>query len=316
MHKNAITVSYVVTVYNKEPYIGYTIDSLLKQEGNIPSEYIFIDDVSKDRSIEVIEERTKGVPDVTIVRNTRNAGPSVRLNEGARLARGRYLQFIDADDIMAANASSVMLTHMEKHRADVVYGGSERTDQECAALVGRRMPDHPECRVSYNPMEMLFEERLIRMSQMVKRETYLSSGGSDERIFIQDESLALRLLRVSKGLVFLRAPVFFTAELVGGISRNRAQLNHDRFLAGYGMLRDFPELDDTARRKLYRRCLSDTWKQQRLMHGTLKAAMRPIFPRYLRSKWGLPPVDMQALQDMKMFFSTLPNIRRMQHASE
>ena len=121
MQDSDIVVSYVVTVYNKEPYIGYTVASLLTQEGNIPSEYIFVDDVSSDRSLEVIAEATRGIANVTVVKNMVNRGPSVRLNQGARLAKGKYIQFIDSDDIMAANATAVMLRLIEQYNADVVH---------------------------------------------------------------------------------------------------------------------------------------------------------------------------------------------------
>src|SRR5579884_1190607 len=104
MENAEITVSYVVTVYNKEPYVGTTVRSLLEQDGPQKAEYIFVDDVSTDRSVQVIEEATRGRPDVTIIKNTVNAGPSVRLNQGARLARGQYLQCFDSDDVMAAGS--------------------------------------------------------------------------------------------------------------------------------------------------------------------------------------------------------------------
>lgn len=310
MQNNDIVVSYVVTVYNKEPYIGHTVASLLQQEGNIRSEYIFVDDVSKDRSLEVIEEATKGIDNVTIIKNTTNRGPSIRLNQGARLARGRYIQFIDSDDIMAANATAVMLRLMEQYDADLVHGGWDKTGIKSAKLVGRRINDNAPYKVSDKPLEFVFKERIRRMCQMVKRETFLQAGGSDEGVFIQDESLGLRLARVSKRFVLLDAPVIFIPELEGELSSNVSQLNHDRFLAHYHMITEFPNLDETARRQLYRRCVSSFWKQQRLMHGSFKLLLSPIFARYLYSKWRLPPVDRPWLDKTNAFFRQLHGVLR------
>ncbi len=305
-----ITVSYIVTVYNKEPYIGHTATSLLKQDGNIPSEYIFVDDVSTDRSLAVIEEVTRGVLNVTIVKNSTNAGPSVRVNQGARLARGKYLQFIDSDDILAANATSLMLALMEAHDADVVHGGWTKTETESEKLIGRRVPENAEYIVSDNPMAFVFQQRIHRMSQLVRRETFMQAGGCDERVFIQDESLGLRLSRVARRFIVLKAPILLIPKVEGELSRNVSQLNHDRFLAHRDMLVDFPDLDETARRHLYRRCLSAMWKQHRLMRGKLRATLSPDFLRYVRSKWTLEPVNDNELAQMTEFFASLQGVRR------
>jgi glycosyltransferase involved in cell wall biosynthesis len=309
-----ITVSYVVTVYNKEPYIGHTATSLLKQEGNIKSEYIFVDDVSSDRSLEVIEEVTRGVPNVTIVKNSSNAGPSIRLNQGAKLARGKYLQFIDSDDILAANATSLMLSLMAAHDADVVHGGWDRTETESEKLIGRRVPENSQYIVSDNPMEFVFQQRIRRMSQMVRRDTFMKAGGCDERVFIQDESLGLRLCRVARRFIVLKAPILLIPKVEGELSRNVSQLNHDRFLAYRDMIVDFPDLDETARRRLYRRCVSALWKQKRLMRGHLRAALSTDFVHYMQSRWRLQPVNDNELAHMTEFFASLKGVRRVNAA--
>lgn len=310
MPSSDIAVSYVVTVYNKEPYIGYTIASLLQQEGGFRSEYIFVDDVSTDRSLDIIAEKTQGVENVVIVKNSSNGGPSVRLNQGARMARGKYLQFIDSDDILAANATAVMVRLMEERDADVVHGGWEKTGLASVALLGRRIKDNAPYRLSGRPMDFVFKERIRRMSQLVRREVFLQAGGCDEGVFIQDESLGLRLARVARRFILLRAPVLLIPAVEGELSRNVSQLNHDRFLASYHMIVQFPALDEVARRRLYRRCVSSRWKQQRLMRGTLRALFSPVFLRYFSTKWSLPPVDRAWLDQTNNFFTGLPGVLR------
>lgn len=77
-----IDVSFVMTVYNKERYLPSVLKALLNQTGLKNPEFIFCDDVSKDRSVEIIEEMTKGIPNVKIFKNTENRGISVRINQG------------------------------------------------------------------------------------------------------------------------------------------------------------------------------------------------------------------------------------------
>lgn len=304
-------VSYVVTVYNKEPYIGYTLDSLLQQEGDVPREYIFVDDVSTDRSVAVIEEKTRGLANVTIIKNTVNAGPSIRLNQGARLARGKYLQFIDSDDIMAANATAAMFALAERYQADLVHGSWEKTGMPSAALIGRRIEAvNPRYVISDVPLNTVFKERIRRMSQMVLRETFLAAGGCDEKVFIQDESLGLRLARASKRIILLKEPVLLIPYVEGELSRNVSQLNHDRFLASYDMLQDFPDLKPDTRKQLYSRCVSSYWKETRHQKGVLAALATPAFLRYLGCRYRLPPVNIGELDAMYHYFSGLTNVRR------
>ena len=309
MSADEIVVSYVVTVYNKEPYIGYTVASLLGQEGGIPSEYIFVDDVSNDRSLDVVAQATQNIPNVTIIKNSVNRGPSIRLNQGARIARGKYLQFIDSDDIMAANATAVMVKLIEQHDADLVHGSWDKTNIKSAELVGRKISEGATFKVSDKPLDFVFKERIRRMCQLVRRDTFLNAGGCDEGVFIQDESLGLRLARVAKRFVLLNAPVIFIPQIEGELSRNVSQLNHDRFLASYHMIVEFPQLDDITRRRLYRRCVSSRWKQERLMRGP-RSIFTSLFIRYVQSKWQLLPVDRSWLDETNHFFRQLTGVLR------
>ena len=81
-------VSFVMTVYNKEYYLPAVLKALLNQTGLKNPEYIFVDDLSKDRSVEIIEEMTRGIENVTIVRKDKNEGISISINRGIALARG------------------------------------------------------------------------------------------------------------------------------------------------------------------------------------------------------------------------------------
>lgn len=307
-----ILISYIVSIYNKERYVGYTAQSLLKQEGGFKTEYIFVDDVSTDRSLAVIEDVMMGVPNVAIIRNTVNQGPSVRVNQGARLARGKYLQFIDSDDVLAANATQLMLSLMEEHKADIVHGGWDKTGEDIAKLVGRRVSENPSFIVSDRPLDMVFSERTRRMQQLVRRETFLAAGGCDEAVFIQDESLPLRLARAANCMILLHAPVLLIPKIEGALSGNVSQLNHDRFLASRNMLVNYPALDEVTRRRLYRRCISSAWKQKRQMSGVIGALPSKWFTRYAHSKLKLQPVDHAVLQEMEAFFAGIPNVRRME----
>ena len=130
MSDNAIDVSFVMTVYNKEYYLPSVLKALLNQTGLKNPEYIFVDDLSSDRSVEIIREMTQGIPNVKIIANKENRGISVRINQGIAEAEGEYTRMLDSDDIFPLDSTEKMLELARKHKADMVYGCFTKTGKE------------------------------------------------------------------------------------------------------------------------------------------------------------------------------------------
>jgi glycosyltransferase involved in cell wall biosynthesis len=87
-------VSVVIPCYNAAPYIGATIRSVLAQD--MPGmEIIVVDDGSSDRSLDLVREQ---FPQVRAVAQA-NQGVAAARNHGLSLARGKWVAFVDADDI-------------------------------------------------------------------------------------------------------------------------------------------------------------------------------------------------------------------------
>lgn len=308
MHTQPL-ISVVVTVFNKASYLPDTIRSLTEQEGGLDVEYIFVDDVSKDDSVAVVERCTQGIPNVTIVKNSDNQGPSIRINQGVRLARGKYVFCFDSDDILAANALQITSGLLIKHDADVIYGNWSKTDESGAALLGKKISAEARAEVSDKPLEMVLTGRFLRMQFMAKRETYLVAGGADERVFIQDETPPLRMAAHAKRWIKLHDTVMYVPKIEGALSTNVSQLNHDRFLAHYYLLKDYPQLSETVRRLAYRRAVSAGWKQIRFERG-LTAMTHWVFRAYLKSRAANAEVKPDVLEYLFAHMAQLKGVRR------
>lgn len=302
-------ISVVVTVFNKEAYLPATIRSLTEQAGDLDIEYIFVDDVSPDRSVEVVEQATKGLPQVQIIKNTENRGPSARINQGVQAANGKYVFCFDSDDILAGNALKVMSDALEKNEADAIYGQWKKTDETGEALLGKTIADDAVIDVSDHPLQMVLTGRFLRMQFMARRDTYLQAGGADERIFIQDESIPLRLAAHAKRWLKLNDTVMYVPHIEGALSRNVSQLNHDRFLAHYYLLKEQPNLPAIEQELLYKRAVSAGWKQVRYEKGVF-AMLHPFFFGYLKSKQAGATVDMALIERMAKHIHNLTEVRR------
>ena len=304
-------VSAVVTVFNKASYLPATIRSLRRQ---MPSEeaveYIFVDDLSTDSSVAVIENEMQGAPNVHIITNDENRGPSIRLNQGAKVATAPYLYFLDGDDLAVDGAMAGMLDLLEQEQADLIYGKRAPRHTPRDGCLKAETDGSAPFTVSESPLAYIMKGGFVRMALMCKRALFLEAGGADETIFVQDESLPLRLAAHAKRFIDWQAYVISMPERDGGnhISSNKTQLHHDAFFAYANALGAFGERYPEVAPRLYAKAVSAYWKYgKRQMQP---AILSPGFWRYLQAKCFKPSPKIDVLEWMATEFKSLPNIRR------
>lgn len=302
-----IDVSFVMTVYNKEYYLPSVIRALLAQDGLENPEFIFVDDLSTDKSVEIIKEMTKGVPNVVIVENKENRGISPRINQGIALAKGKYIRMLDSDDIFPIDSTRKMLNLAEELNADMVYGCFCKTGKKPQALENETL-EESGYRYSENALMTVLTGRFTRMGQLIKAEVLKKAGGADERVFIQDESIPLRAAIYAKGIVKMDANVVLVPEELGNFSGNKIQLDHDRFLAYYYTIKENPHLPEKALRLMYKRAVSAYWKLIK------KTSPLPWFSKafalYIQNKISPEYPNIETLDKMAGVFLGLKNVRR------
>lgn len=302
-----IDVSFVMTVYNKEYYLPSVLKALLNQSGVKNPEYIFVDDVSTDRSVDIIREMTQGIPNVQIVVNEKNCGISRNTNKAIALAHGEYIRLLDSDDIFPLDSTEVLLDLARGHNADMVYGCFTKTGKEPRELENRKLEDFT---YTYNPdaLDAVLHGRFTRMGQLLKTEVVKQANGADERVFIQDESLPLRVAMKARGAIKMTANVVLVPKELGNFSGNKIQLDNDRFMAYYFAVKDNPNLPKEKLALLNLRAVSAYWK---LIKKTTKLPyLNWGFAQYVKAKLCKPLPDAGVLDKMYKKFMSLPNIRR------
>jgi CDP-glycerol glycerophosphotransferase len=86
-----------------------------------------VDDGSPDDSVRVVERRMRRDGRIRLLRQT-NAGLGAARNAGVRETTGRYLAFVDSDDVLPADAWGAMLASLERTGSDLAVGAAERDD--------------------------------------------------------------------------------------------------------------------------------------------------------------------------------------------
>jgi glycosyltransferase involved in cell wall biosynthesis len=277
-------VSFVVTVYNKREYLPAVVAGLAAQRGDFPREFIFVDDGSTDGSAEAVRQLTSGWSGVQILGQA-NLGPSRATNRGLAAARHKLVKLVDGDDVLLPDAAALLREALLRHDAAVLAHG--RTDDYADATEAvARLQTPPAGAAAVTAFDAL--PRFLRSCDlgpsacMVRREAALLVGGCDERVFIQDYSLFLRLAAAGP---FLRldAPV---ALLPGGPRRHLndggPQVPHDLNLALFHFLSE-REVPAHLRRRAVHRGLQRAWKWARRREGAtmLDPAFRMLLAGYV-----------------------------------
>lgn len=121
-----ISVSVIIPVFNAEKYLSQCLDSIVNQTlTNI--EIICVDDGSTDTSFQILKEYEEKDSRV-IVLSKSNAGAGTARNEGLKIAKGKYLSFLDADDFFERNMLECAYGKAEQDNADICIFESDLCD--------------------------------------------------------------------------------------------------------------------------------------------------------------------------------------------
>jgi len=126
-------VSIITPVHNAYSHIEETIQSILKQTFT-DWELILIDDYSSDMGIHILNKYEELDPRIHLFENPKNLGAAISRNKGIEMAKGRFIAFLDSDDLwepnklelqvkfMLENKYAFSFTGYHKFREDIVVG--------------------------------------------------------------------------------------------------------------------------------------------------------------------------------------------------
>lgn len=139
MCKKEYKISVLVPVYGVELYIERCARSLFGQTMD-EVEYIFVDDKTKDKSIEILKSVLREFPqrtaDVRIISHEQNKGLSEARNTALKASHGQYIMHVDSDDYLDLDALAKMYKLAIQQSADIVIA-------DIMEVYGTKMSFHP-----------------------------------------------------------------------------------------------------------------------------------------------------------------------------
>jgi glycosyltransferase involved in cell wall biosynthesis len=185
-------VSVLMTAYNREKFIGQAIESVLASNF-ADFELIITDDCSGDNTVAIARAYAEKDPRVKVFLNEKNLGDYPNRNQAAAHATGKYLKYLDSDDIIYYYGLDVMVNYMERF-PDAGFGLSS------SSLID--IPPFPMC---VTPVETYRENfngfgHFDRSpgSGIIRRDAFQQVGGFSGKRMIGDYEFWFKIARYYK----------------------------------------------------------------------------------------------------------------------
>ena len=140
-------ISIITPSYNSEKYISETIESVLAQTYK-NWEMIIVDDVSSDDSLQIIEQYTQKDSRIKVIRSKQNMGPAHARNRAIKEAKGRYIAFLDSDDVWFPKKLEKQIQFLTENNLVITYSAYETMDENCKYINTRNI----QTSITYNDM--------------------------------------------------------------------------------------------------------------------------------------------------------------------
>ena len=169
-------ISVVIPVYNQEKYLAETIESILAQTFR-NFELILVDDGSKDKSAEIIQQYTQKDSRIMSILQA-NSGKPNALNAAASVAKGEYLAFMDHDDLMLPNRLESQLAFLEENpKIDACSCHCYYIDDD-GRTMGRQV--YPQIKTIEECQNVIAKDEIVIAAftgLMIKKSAFINSGG-------------------------------------------------------------------------------------------------------------------------------------------
>ncbi|MCR4842732.1 MAG: glycosyltransferase [Eubacterium sp.] len=215
-----VEVSVIMAVRDGARYLEDALDSVFIQR--LPKgkrlEVIFIDDASSDGTGDIAEryaEKYDGV--ITVIHNEVNLGVAASRNMGIKMARGKYIAFLDGDDVWHKDKLKVQLEMLEE--TGCVMSATSRVNADESGCITGGVFKIPN-RVSYR---RLLKSNTIACSSVLALAGPVKEFGMEHDELHEDYILWLKILQKYGPCAGVTEP-YVTCRLVGG-GRSREKLN-------------------------------------------------------------------------------------------
>lgn len=212
-----ISVSIITATYNSSSLIVDTYKSILNQS-LFNWEWIITDDCSSDDTYEVLQDLSNNDSRIVIFKNHVNSGAAVSRNNSLQHACGKFIAFIDSDDLWVAQKLEKQVKFMEEKNIDFSFTAYELTNDK-GEKTGQKVDTHLKGFVTYE--DMLKKKATLGCSTVMLRNKAFEDLSMPLLRTGQDYATWLKLLKSGKSAYPLTEVLTLYRILPNSISRNK-----------------------------------------------------------------------------------------------
>jgi glycosyltransferase involved in cell wall biosynthesis len=255
-------VSIVMTVYNAQEFLAEAIQSILDQTYT-NYEFIIVDDCSTDKSLQIAQEFQHKDTRIQIHEHEQNMGISIARNTGLKLAHGKYIAWMDADDVSMPDRIEKELTFLENNpNVGVVSSYVNLIDRQGNLIGDVKMPQ-TQILISW---ALCFYDPIINPAVMINRDLYTRVGDyrnlaeNKGDYFPEDYDLWVRMINETR-FSNLGEPLVKLRKHEQNITKTKTQstmMNSIRICGWYFQLLNIPSLRSSDAELLWKPATSST----------------------------------------------------------
>jgi glycosyltransferase involved in cell wall biosynthesis len=219
---NPPLVSILIPCHNASPWLEQTLESALAQTW-APKEIIVVDDGSSDNSAAIVHTyASHGVRLAT----QENRGAAAARNHALQHARGEFIQFLDADDLLAPDKIEQQLRSLSAAAGHIAAGPWGRFDDNPASAVFTPEANWRDSKpVDWLALNFAGRGMMPPAAWLTPRTLIDAAGPWDERLTLNDDGeYFCRVLLASSGVLFCaNARSFYRSNLAGSLSRRQTE---------------------------------------------------------------------------------------------
>ncbi|MDL2224300.1 glycosyltransferase [Bacteroidales bacterium OttesenSCG-928-M06] len=225
-------VSIIIPVYNVSAFIERCLISALNQTYQ-DIEYILVDDVGQDNSMEIANSVITGYPDkdVKVIQHTTNKGLGGARNTGVKASSGEYIFFLDSDDELSSDCIEILALLTKEKSIDLIIGEID--------VVGNKRKAYPLLTIEdgiYHGNDFILNSFLqkkwyeMAWNKLIKRSLFIEKGiWFTEGILHEDTLWSFQLALELQSMAVIHAKTYHYHIQKGSITQKKSNKNIEDF---------------------------------------------------------------------------------------
>ena len=206
---NMVSISIVMPLYNASRYLGEALVSVLKQT-HTEFELICVNDASDDNTLHILQSFCKIDSRIKVLSNEKRMGAAYSRNRGMKEARGKYIIFLDGDDIFDEDMLQSTYQEMERTNADIVM-------YECATVSSEHIYEKQSVMRSENFIKKYCKQPFsVKDDEPIKFMQWMDATWSRlyRKSFVEDNCLEFQTLACANDVYFSIMALMLTDKII------------------------------------------------------------------------------------------------------